>query len=143
MYSRVYCILKTLALITVVIAILVSGLFIAAPKQEHPPQIEEWFSQAKDVFSNAAEVFSFRQDETLPEADEDLNLKMEALLPEPALDLSYNPESNTPVIQDVSLLPDLFKAGQKKPSAQFKGQVHTDENDNIIGAEVQVAIPTN
>ena len=105
--------------------------------------MEEWFSQAKDVFSNAAEVFSFKQNETLPEADEDLNLKMEALLPEPALDLSYIPDPNAPVIQDVSLLPDLFKTDQKKPSTQFKGQVHTDENDNIIGAEVQVAIPTN
>ncbi len=40
------------------------------------------------------------------------------------------------------LLPNLFNP-QQNEGTSLSGKVHMDEDDNIIGAEVQVAIPTS
>ena len=90
-------------------------------------------------------MFRFKPQQTDKLEEESLDLKLEALLPSSQLvssdqpDLSPKSDSEVP---DTALLPDLFQKDEKAGTS-FTGQVHTDENDNIIGAEVQVAIPTD
>ena len=138
--------MKTLLSISIVLILATSGVFYLSSGEDDKPCIEEWLAQTQDVFANTSRLFSFSENESEPDNEEEsLDLKLEALLPSSEMDLSYqhdlSPQEETQVI-DTALLPDLFNKPQG-PEAKFKGQVHTDENDNIIGAEVQVAIPTD
>ena len=113
-------------------------------------QMQTWINSTQDLLQGAKGLFSNPEQ---PEEDE----KLKALLPSEQLDLSYRPD---PTLGDTDitaqhgsvpsisisdareLLPDMFNA-QAEPGTSVKGQVHTDENDNIIGAEVHVAIPAD
>lgn len=113
-------------------------------------QMQTWINSTQGLLQGAKGLFS-----NLKQSEDDEKLK--ALLPNEQLDLNYRPD---PIVSDNAitaqqgsvpsisisdareLLPDMFNA-QAEPSTSVKGQVHTDENDNIIGAEVHVAIPAN
>lgn len=123
-----------------------SGLYLVSSNDADKPCIEEWFGQTKEVFANASSLFQKSDNELLIETEEEsLDLKLEALLPDSEFNLPNQPNLKPklePSISDTALLPDLFNQAEEN-TAKFKGQVHTDENDNIIGAEVHVAIPTD
>lgn len=106
--------------------------------------MQTWLKHTKGLLQGAEDLFSsFKR----PQDDE----KLKELLPPDELDLSYQPsdlntqveEGSVPLVSQNDareLLPDMFNP-VNQPKTSVKGQVHTDENDNIIGAEVQVAIP--
>lgn len=123
-----------------------TGLFYITSSDNDKPCIEEWLGQTKTVFANASSLFKLSSDSDTNDAtEESLDLKLEALLPDTSVELSSQPDLSPklePTIPETALLPDLFNQTNEN-SAKIKGQVHTDENDNIIGAEVHVAIPTD
>ena len=111
------------------------------------PCIEDWFAQTQSFFNNAVSSI-----EKMPTPNNEqlkidqLDEKLQALLPNENMDLSYSaaPISEQTIVNsaDGELLPNLFKNTTDK-STSLSGQVHMDEDDKIIGAEVQVSIPTN
>lgn len=123
-----------------VIVALALGTWLYQPEPSQQA-MKTWFNNTQDLINGASDLFSsFKR----PEDDEQLK----ALLPSDELDLSIQPittsqDGSVPLISQNDareLLPDMFSQSDE-PKASVKGQVHTDENDNIIGAEVQVAIP--
>lgn len=110
------------------------------------PCIEDWMSHTGTLFESALSVFSSESNEP-PQAPDSVDERIESLLPNQVIDLSLPREDdalseNQGRDPEQALLPNLF-VKKDQPKTQFKGQVHMDENDKIIGAEVQVAIPTN
>ena len=111
------------------------------------PCIEDWIAQTQSFLSNAV---SSIEKMPLPSDDQlkidQLDEKLQALLPNENMDLSYTAatQSDQAVVENTNdeLLPNLFKNTTDK-STSLSGQVHMDEDDKIIGAEVQVSIPTN
>ena len=111
------------------------------------PCIEDWIAQTQSFLSNAVssiEKMPIPSDEQLK--IDQLDEKLQALLPNENMDLSYSNITQSEQTQvksaDDELLPNLFKNTTDK-STSLSGQVHMDEDDKIIGAEVQVSIPTN
>jgi len=123
-----------------------SGLYFANMNEDDKPCIEDWFAQTQGLFQQAGSMFSFNRNDSIEQIDEEsLDLKLDALLPDSPVDVEFQPiltNDSDKRIQDTALLPNMFDKKQG-PSTEFKGQVHKDENDNIIGAEVEVAIPTD
>jgi hypothetical protein len=123
-----------------------SGVYFAYLNDEDKPCIEDWFAQTQGLFQQAGSMLSFNFDDSSEQTEEEsLDLKLDALLPESRVDVEYQPiltNDSDNKIQDTALLPNMFDKKQG-PSTAIKGQVHKDENDNIIGAEVEVAIPTD
>ena len=111
------------------------------------PCLEDWITQTQSLFNDASTSIKNLSSSNKPTQPQDsLDDKLQELLPSDSVDLSYQPfsEQEQTLAQSDSpdLLPNLFQSQQQK-STSLSGQVHMDENDNIIGAEVQVSIPTN
>ncbi len=115
------------------------------------PCIEDWANQTQLLFSDASEYFRQLSLPKQPSSAEDLlDKKLQELLPVESIDLTYRPQtpsmpSPTTMALGSSqpqLLPNLFNNDEDEGTS-VSGKVHMDEDDNIIGAEVQVAIPTS
>ena len=111
------------------------------------PCLEDWITQTQSLFNDATtSIKNLSNSNNLVQPQDNLDEKLQALLPSDSVDLSYQPinaaEQTLAQGDNSDLLPDLFQSQQQK-STSLSGQVHMDENDNIIGAEVQVSIPTN
>lgn len=141
-----YVFVKVLFSIIIVLILASSGVYFANMNEDDKPCIEDWYAQTQGLFQQAGSMFSFSFDDSAEKTDEEsLDLKLDALLPDSRVDVEYQPILSNDAdnkIQDTALLPNMFDKKQG-PSTEIKGQVHKDENDNIIGAEVQVAIPTD
>ncbi len=115
------------------------------------PCLEDWVTQTQGLFSDAsAFVKNLSSPKKNTVINDDLDEKLQALLPSENIDLSYRPEQQK-ITQNLQLavesdsselLPNLFSP-QLDSGTSVSGKVHMDEDDNIIGAEVQVEIPTN
>ncbi len=112
------------------------------------PCIEDWAKQTQSLFTDASAYFKrFSVPKDATDSEDLLDQKLQELLPTDNMDLKYRPalDVTTTVALDQSqsgLLPDLFKKSQSDGTS-LSGKVHMDEDDNIIGAEVEVAIPTS
>ncbi len=115
------------------------------------PCIEDWAKQTQSLFTDASAYFkrfSAPKDTNATDSEDLLDQKLQELLPSDNMDLKYRPVLDvitTTAALDQSqsgLLPDLFKKSQADGTS-LSGKVHMDEDDNIIGAEVEVAIPTS
>jgi len=111
------------------------------------PCLEDWITQTQSLFNDAStSIKNLSNSNKTAQPQDNLDDKLQALLPSDSVDLSYQPfseqEQNLAQGDNPDLLPNLFQSQQQK-STSLSGQVHMDENDNIIGAEVQVSIPTN
>ncbi len=111
------------------------------------PCIEDWIAQTQSFFSNAASSIDnmpISNDQQLQ--TDQLDERLQALLPSEDLDLSYiaTTDSDQTLVSNTNdaLLPNLFQNSTDK-STSLSGQVHMDNDDKIIGAEVQVSIPTH
>ena len=111
------------------------------------PCIEDWIAQTQSFLNSAASSLdNMPISGEQPLKTDELDEKLQALLPNKDMDLSYTAaqQGDQANIQRNSdeLLPNLFQNSTDK-STSLSGQVHMDDDDNIIGAEVQVSIPTN
>ncbi len=115
------------------------------------PCIEDWAKQTQSLFTDASSYFkrfSLPKNQNTTDSEDLLDQKLQELLPTDSMDLKYRPSENvitTTAALDISqsgLLPDMFKKSQSDGTS-LSGKVHMDEDDNIIGAEVEVAIPTS
>ena len=111
------------------------------------PCLEDWITQTQSLFNDAStSIKNLSNSNKTAQPQDNLDDKLQALLPSETVDLSYQPitelEQTLAQGDNPDLLPNLFQSQQQK-STSLSGQVHMDENDNIIGAEVQVSIPTN
>jgi hypothetical protein len=116
-------------------------------KNDKVPCIEDWIAQTQSFLNSAvSSLDNMPITGEQPLKTDDLDEKLQALLPNKDMDLSYTAASqgDQTTIQRNSdeLLPNLFQNSTDK-STSLSGQVHMDDDDNIIGAEVQVSIPTN
>lgn len=141
---------KSIVISLLVITIISFAAWLYQSQPSENQHMQTWINSTQDLLQGAKGLFSNLEQ---PEEDE----KLKALLPSEQLDLSYRPDPTLADIEITSqqgsvpsisisdareLLPDMFNA-QAEPGTSVKGQVHTDENDNIIGAEVHVAIPAD
>lgn len=129
----------------IVIASVTTFAYVSFQTEEKTFCIEDWYAQTSELFQGASAFFS------LPESSEqetlEQDIRLQALLPADKIDLHYRSEESAPQIMPLQsshsgLLPNLFNS-KRDPGTQFKGQVHTDDNDNIVGAEVNVSIPAD
>lgn len=138
--------MKTLVFIFIIVLLAGSGFYVFNSHNDNKPRIEDWFAQTQGLFQQAGSILSFSPKDSADKSEEEsLDLKLEALLPDARIDVEYQPilaNDEAEQINDTALLPDMFNQSGG-PSTEIKGQVHKDENDNIIGAEVQVAIPAD
>ena len=146
--------MKALIISFILIISTISGIWYWQ-QQSSSQHMQTWLNHTQDLLNGASGLFSsFKQ----PQEDE----KLKALLPSDELDLSYRPDGSPDLANPIlttalnrqgsvpnvsqndarELLPDMFSISTE-PATSVKGQVHTDENDNIIGAEVHVAIPAD
>lgn len=132
--------------LVLVTALLAGAVVWYAYPANKKPCIQDWLSHTESLFENALSVFSKDSEDALEQGDP-LDERIQSLLPSQVIDLSLPQEegalgTSAGNEDDKALLPNLF-VKKDEPKTQIKGQVHMDENDKIIGAEVQVAIPTN
>jgi hypothetical protein len=138
---------------TFLLLILVGGTGTWYFQEDLPePCIEDWAKQTKSLFTDASAYFkrfSLPKEQNTPYSEDLLDQKLQELLPTQNMDLKYRPaiEAATSITAALGksqgdLLPDLFKKSQSDGTS-LSGKVHMDEDDNIIGAEVEVAIPTS
>jgi len=135
--------------------VIVSSILIASvavggwlyQDSDKAPCIEDWIAQTQSFLNSAASSIDnmpISSDQQLQ--TDQLDEKLQALLPSEDLDLSYiaTTDSDQALVSNTNdeLLPNLFQNTTDK-STSLSGQVHMDNDDNIIGAEVQVSIPTN
>jgi hypothetical protein len=141
--------LKTF-LSVLVLSLILAGTLFSLQADQKEVCIEDWYADTSKLFQSASAFFA--RNGQLKETEiehQALDIKLQALLPSSNIDLSYQSDEHTSIITSASsdsqnlLLPDLFKLTNSGPSTQFKGQVHTDKDDNIVGAEVNVSIPTD
>jgi hypothetical protein len=135
-----------------VLSFILVGTLFSLPTEQKEVSIEDWYADTSKLFQSASAFFSRTAQSNDVEIEvEQLSLdsKLQALLPSSNIDLSYQSDEHTSIITSAAsdsqslLLPDLFKLTNSGPSTQFNGQVHTDNDDNIVGAEVNVSIPTD
>ena len=138
--------MKTFISFIVVIAIC-GGAFLALHGEEKEVCIEDWYAQTSQLFQSASRFFDHVGSPSSEEIKE-IDAKLQALLPPETIDLSYSSDQ-APITTALSLesqqqplLPNLFHQ-DNAPGTKIKGQVHTDDQDNIVGAEVNVSIPTD
>ena len=137
--------MKTFISFIVVISIC-GGAFLALHGEEKEVCIEDWYAQTSQLFQSASRFFDHVGSPSSEEIKE-FDAKLQALLPPETIDLSFSSDQ-TPITTALSLesqqtlLPNLFNK-DNAPGTQIKGQVHTDDQDNIVGAEVNVSIPTD
>jgi len=138
------------AIIFGVVTLTLGSFLLWQGKQEDRYCIEQWLANTQDLFQNATAIFSgiTSPESNQPSETEALDEKLQALLPVEStkqIDWHYQ-ESDTDITQaengDSSLLPDLFDETNGAKTT-VTGQLHLDEADNIVGAEVNVEIPTN
>lgn len=138
------------AIVFGVITLTLGSFLLWQGKQEDRYCIEQWLANTQDLFQNATAIFSSgaSSDSDQPSETEALDEKLQALLPVESteqIDWHYK-ESETDITQadskEGSLLPNLFDE-TKGAKTTVTGQLHLDEADNIVGAEVNVEIPTN
>lgn len=127
-------------------AVLLGSLLLWQDQKKDTYCIEEWLANTQDLLKNAGELFS--REQPIQQENQGLDEELQALLPVESpkqIDWSYKEEVSSELTisaQDQELLPNLFDTSQSK-GAKLSGQLHMDESDNIVGAEVNVAIPTN
>jgi hypothetical protein len=134
--------------------IVVIGLVVVAvglSKNDNQEQrIDDWAKQSALLFQDTATFLSSLKSDIPAEVDA-IDEKIQTLLPNKSIDLRYEPDLNESInlandqpinVGPNALLPNLFGAKQKSGTS-LKGQIFTDEEDKIIGAEVQLAIPTD
>ena len=127
-----------------IISILCAGTFLSLQSKDKEVCIEDWYAQTSQLFQSASHFFK-RSGPSSTEIEE-FDAKLQALLPPENLDLSLRAEDQPAITaalnSESALLPNLFNQ-TNAPGAKIKGQVHTDEKDNIVGAEVNVSIPAD
>ena len=131
--------------------ITLTALFVLFSPSQHEDQLDDWAKQSVQLFQDTANFFSsLKPDEVL--SSDTLDEQLQSLLPSETLDLKYEPDiNNNPDIVETqpqsivpsALLPNLFDVKRPTTGTSVKGQIFTDEEDKIIGAEVQLAIPTD
>ena len=131
--------------------ITLTALFVLFSPTQHEDQLDDWAKQSVQLFQDTAQFFSsLKPEEVL--SDDTLDEQLQSLLPSDTLDLKYEPdidnnpeivETQPPSIAPSALLPNLFDVKRPANGTSVKGQIFTDEEDKIIGAEVQLAIPTD
>ncbi|MFY0641126.1 MAG: hypothetical protein JXR16_08780 [Bermanella sp.] len=141
--------MKVLLVSAVIITL--TALFMLFSPSHREDQLDDWAKQSVQLFQDTAHFFSsFKTDEIL--SDDTLDEQLQSLLPSETLDLKYAPDiDNNPDIVETqpksiapsALLPNLFDVKRTANGTSVKGQIFTDEEDKIIGAEVQLAIPTD
>jgi hypothetical protein len=142
--------LKTFISLIFVSIISVGAFFALQSDAKKQACIEDWYADTTSLFQSASTFFgpSAASNETKNEQQE-LDTKLQALLPTTEIDLSYQSAPQETIISLVlpsaqkSLLPNLFIEDVPGPSTRFNGLVHTDKDDNVVGAEVNISIPTN
>ena len=135
----------------VLLTLILSGGYLTSHLQDKPtqPHLEDWVQHTLALFTDATQYFR-SQAQLTPVTTGLLDKKLQELLPSENIDFSYHPSSAEPqqpiqLAQDTPhgrLLPNFFTR-QETASTSLSGKVHTDEDDNIIGAEVQIATPTS
>jgi len=138
-------------ILTFVIIISLGVLALGLSKNDNQEKrIDEWAKQSALLFQDTAKFFSSLQPDTPIEIDE-VDEQIQTLLPSQEIDLRYDPSldssinlsSEQPIsVTPNALLPNLFNP-KEKSGTSVKGQIFTDEEDKVIGAEVQLAIPTD
>lgn len=135
------------AIIAICIVTTVSiGIFLNIQSDKKEVCIEDWYAQTSQLFQSASGFFS--SNGTTPHEADTLDAKLQALLPSDNMDLSYHSNEVDSGINPLAtgtkqaLLPNLFNP-TNDPSTQIKGQVFTDEKDNIVGAELNLSIPAD
>ncbi|MFT7108879.1 MAG: hypothetical protein ACI843_000532 [Psychrobacter glaciei] len=112
--------------------------------------IEDWYADTSSLFQSASSFFSssVTSAETKSEQDQ-LDTKLQELLPTTEIDLSFQSVQQETIISSITarsndpLLPNLFIKDTPSPGTRFNGLVHTDKDDKVVGAEVNISIPTN
>jgi hypothetical protein len=125
--------------------------YLFSEKHKHEQHLDDWAKQSALLFQDTANFFSsLKSDEPL--TPDTLDEELQDLLPSNQLNLRYEPDFESAIkigntepdsILPSALLPNLFMPKQPSTGTSVKGQLFTDEKDNIIGAEVQLAIPTD
>jgi hypothetical protein len=135
------------AIIAIVVLITVSiGIFIGAQDTKKEICIEDWYAQTSQLFQSASGFFS--REGAASDDDNALDAKLQALLPSDNIDLRYHNSEPAFESNDLSLaptqdlLPNLFNPATD-PSTKINGQVFRDEDDKIVGAELNVSIPAD
>ena len=138
------------AIVFGVITLTLGGLLIWQGEQEDKQCIEQWLANTKDLFENATAVFS-GSGSNLPEEQSEtevLDQKLQELLPvESTAEINWDVAETDATVNAVreetnALLPNLFNE-KNQTKTTVSGQLHLDDSDNIVGAEVNVEIPTN
>ncbi len=135
--------LKIILSFVVIISIICVSLFTQKSEQDEFC-IEDWYAQTSSLFQSASSFFSHSG--TASQETQELDAKLQELLPSANMDLTYHNEPHEITLgslkSDQGLLPNLFNQPLDLKT-QFKGQVHTDDKDNIVGAEFKVSIPAD
>ena len=140
---------KVLLVFLVVVALILTYLFSNESRREQ--HLDDWAKQSAELFQDTAAFFSSLKSDESP-IDDTWDEQLQSLLPSDTLDLKYAPdiddnagivETQPQSIAPSALLPNLFDVKRPASGTSVKGQIFTDEEDKIIGAEVQLAIPTD
>ena len=135
------------------LAIVVGLSLILIDEDKDAYCIEQWFANTQDLFENATAIFQSSPVEPEILKPDTLESELQALLPKEdgltsSKPINWHYEDDRalePIAansEDANLLPDLFQP-KNDTTPTVSGQLHLDEADNIVGAEVEVAIPTN
>ncbi|EAT11441.1 hypothetical protein HF888_12665 [Bermanella marisrubri] len=137
----------------------VIGFIVLMPHQQNSTSDwSDWIEKTTTLFEDSGKLFKDigqdAQDEMEPSpsitpAKDDVDEQLQALLPPERLDLKVDPmtldDSAIPLetAAEQHQFSNLFEPRVKDQKPAFKGKLHTDENNEIIGAEMHLAIPTN
>ncbi len=142
--------MKKIIIISIFLILVGTGAHYLQPEEKRP-HLTDWLNHTQSLISNAQQfIGTLSGDSAKTKAEHDnLDHKLQALLPSEHMDLNYHAATDaSPAVDTIEIkplstaLPNLFTS-ETGPSTSVSGQVHMDEDDNIIGAEVKVAIPTN
>ncbi len=112
--------------------------------------IEDWYANTSSLFQSASSFFSSSDaSEETKRDQQQLDAKLQALLPTTEIDLSFQSVQQETISGSKAansndpLLPNLFIKDTPSLGTRFNGLVHTDKDDKVVGAEVNISIPTN